>query len=126
LGRDELATDERFITNSQRVIHREELVPLLQECLLQRDTSDWLALLHAAGVPCGPIKTVGEALQDPQVQALGTLWECQHPTAGAISMLGSPLHLDKTPPRLYKAPPRLGEDNALLSDLLLPVEERSV
>jgi crotonobetainyl-CoA:carnitine CoA-transferase CaiB-like acyl-CoA transferase len=115
LGRDELATDERFITNSQRVTHRDELVPLLQECLLQRDTADWLAILHTAGVPCGPIKTVGEALQDPQVQALGSLWSCQHATAGDIQLLGSPLHLSKTPPQLYKAPPRLGEDNDLLS-----------
>ncbi len=126
LGRDELAQDERFVTSTQRIIHCEELIPILQECLLQRDTADWLAYLRAVGVPCGPIKSVSEALQDPQVQALGCLWECQHPTAGAIQMLGSPLHLAKTPPRLYKAPPLLGEDNALLSDLSLPVEERIV
>jgi len=126
LGRAELATDERFITNSQRVMHRDELIPMLQECLLQRDTSDWLVHLQAAGIPCGPIKTVSEALQDPQVQALGSVWQGQHPTAGAIQMLGSPLHLAKTPPRLYKAPPLLGEDNALLSALTLPVEEGAV
>ena len=126
LGRAELATDERFITNSQRVMHRDELIPMLQECLLQRDTSDWLVHLQAAGIPCGPIKTVSEALQDPQVQALGSIWQGQHPTAGAIQMLGSPLHLAKTPPRLYKAPPLLGEDNALLSALTLPVEEKTV
>ncbi len=124
LGRDDLATDERFITNSQRVIHREELIPILQEYFLQGDSAEWFARLRAVGVPCGPIKTVGEALQDPQVQALGCLWECQHSTAGPIKMLGSPLHLAKTPPRLYKAPPRLGEDNALLSALPLPAEER--
>ncbi len=121
LGRDELAKDERFVTNSQRVIHREELIPILQECFLQRDTADWFAHLRAAGVPCGPIKKVSEALQDAQVQALGSLWECQHPTAGAIQLLGSPLHLSKTPPRLYKAPPLLGEDNALLSATQLQV-----
>ena len=126
LGRAELATDERFITNSQRVMHRDELIPMLQECLLQRDTSDWLVHLQAAGIPCGPIKTVSEALQDPQVQALGSIWQSQHPTAGSIQVLGSPLHLAKTPPRLYKAPPLLGEDNALLSALTLPVEEGAV
>ena len=111
LGRDELATDPRFATNPERVRHREELVPILQELFRQRDTEDWLADLRAARIPCGSINTVSQVFRDPQVQARGFVWEAQHPTAGPIKLSGSPMHLSETPTRLYKAPPLLGEDN---------------
>ncbi len=111
LGRDDLASDPRFATNSQRVRNRQELVPALQEEFLQRDTGDWLPELRAAGIPCGPINSVSQVFGDPQIQARGLVWECEHPTAGTIRLSGSPIHLSETPTRLYKAPPLLGEDN---------------
>ncbi len=111
IGRDDLATDPRFTTNPQRVRNRKELIPILQELFLQRDTDDWLAELRAAGIPCGPINTVSQVFRDPQIQARGLVWECEHPTAGTIKLSGSPIHLSETPTRLYKAPPLLGEDN---------------
>lgn len=111
LGRDDLATDPRFATNPQRVRNRQELVPLLQQEFLQRDTEEWLPELRAAGIPCGPINTVSQVFNDPQIQARDFVWQCEHPTAGTIRLSGSPLHLSDTPPRLYKAPPLLGEDN---------------
>src|SRR6266516_2477328 len=123
LGRDELAQDERFVTNSQRVINRDELVLILQECFLQRDTADWLTHLRAAGVPCGPIKSVREALQNPQLEALDFIWECEHPVAGAIQLPGSPLHLSMSFPRIYTPPPLLGEDNAILTDTALKLRK---
>ncbi len=111
LGRDELATDERFTSNPQRVRNRQHLVPLLQGLLLARDTADWLTELRAAGIPCGPINSVSQLFNDPQIQARGFVWECEHPTAGNIKLSGSPMRLSETPARLYKAPPLLGEDN---------------
>jgi len=111
LGRDDLAADPRFATNPQRVRNRQELVPALQEEFLQRDTGDWLPELRAAGIPCGPINSVSQVFSDPQIQARGFVWECEHPTAGTIRLSGSPIHLSETPTRLYKAPPLLGEDN---------------
>jgi formyl-CoA transferase len=111
LGRDDLASDPRFATNPQRVSNRQELVPALQEEFLQRDTGDWLPELRAAGIPCGPINSVSQVFGDPQIQARGFVWECEHPTAGTIRLSGSPIHLSETPTRLYKAPPLLGEDN---------------
>jgi crotonobetainyl-CoA:carnitine CoA-transferase CaiB-like acyl-CoA transferase len=113
LGRDDLGADPRFATNPQRVRNREELVPVLQEEFLQRDTGDWLPELRAAGIPCGPINTVSQVFSDPHMQARGFVWECEHPTAGTIRLSGSPMHLSETPARLYKAPPLLGEDNDL-------------
>lgn len=111
IGRDDLATDPRFTTNPQRVRNRKELIAILQELFLQRDTDGWLAELRAAGIPCGPINTVSQVFRDPQIQARGFVWECEHPTAGTIKLSGSPIHLSETPTRLYKAPPLLGEDN---------------
>jgi crotonobetainyl-CoA:carnitine CoA-transferase CaiB-like acyl-CoA transferase len=114
LGREDLATDLRFATNPQRVRNREELVPILQEQFLQRETGDWLSALRAAGIPCGPINTVSQVFSDPHLQARGFIWECEHPTAGRIKLSGSPIRLSETPTRLYKAPPLLGEDNDAL------------
>ena len=111
LGRDELATDERFATNPQRVRNRQQLVPMLQALFLQRDTDDWLEELRTAGIPCGAINTISQVFRDPQIQARGLVWECEHPTAGTIKLSGSPIRLSETPTRLYKAPPLLGEDN---------------
>lgn len=111
LERDDLATDPRFTTNPQRLRHRDDLIPQLQELFLARDSADWLAALRGAGIPCGPINTVSQVFQDPQIQARGLVWECEHPTAGTIKLSGSPMRLSETPTRLYKAPPLLGEDN---------------
>jgi glutaryl-CoA transferase len=111
LGREDLASDPRFSTNSQRVRNRSELVPILQEAFLQRGTDEWLPKLRAAGIPCGPINTVSQIFNDPHIQARGYVWECDHPTAGKIKLAGSPMHFSGTPTRLYKAPPLLGEDN---------------
>jgi crotonobetainyl-CoA:carnitine CoA-transferase CaiB-like acyl-CoA transferase len=117
LDRPDLANDVRFSTNPLRIHNRDELVPQLQDCFLQRNSENWLADLRAAGIPCGPINTVSQVFHDPQVQARNFVWECDHPTAGKIHLSGSPLHLTDTPPRLYKAPPLLGEDNAMLEKL---------
>ena len=111
LGRDDLAADPRFTSNPQRVRNRKELIPTLQNLILQRDTADWLVELRAAGIPCGPINTVRQVFNDEQLHARGFIWECDHPTAGPIKLSGSPIHLSDTPTRLYKAPPLLGEDN---------------
>jgi crotonobetainyl-CoA:carnitine CoA-transferase CaiB-like acyl-CoA transferase len=114
IDRADLAADPRFATNPQRVRNRKELIPVLQERFLQRDTADWLAELRVFGIPCGPINTVSQVYSDEQLQARGFIWECEHPTAGAIKLSGSPMHFSDTPTRLYKAPPLLGEDNAEL------------
>ena len=109
--RDDLAQDARFATNSLRLSHREELIGILQDIFLERNTSDWLAGLREAGIPSAPINSVSQALRDEQLAARGLIWECEHPTAGTIRLVGSPMHFSETPTRLYKAPPLLGEDN---------------
>ncbi len=113
LGREDLATDTRFATNPQRVVNRAELVPVLQEAFRQRTTEEWLPELREAGIPCGAINKVSQAFNDPHIQERGLVWECEHPTAGSIKLVGSPMRFSETPARLYKAPPLLGEQNDL-------------
>jgi glutaryl-CoA transferase len=113
LEREDLAADPRFATNPQRVGNRAELTPMLQEAFLRRATAEWLPELRAAGIPCGPINQVSQAFNDPHIQARGLVWECEHPTAGTIKLVGSPMHFSETPTRLYKAPPLLGEHDEL-------------
>lgn len=116
LQHEDLARDPRFTTNSLRLSHREELVNILQEIFLERDTSEWLTALRGAGIPSAPINTVNQALHDEQLTSRGLVWECEHPTAGSIRLVGSPMHFSETPTRLYKAPPLLGEDNERVLD----------
>lgn len=114
LGREDLASDPRFATNPQRVAWRETLVPHLQQAFEQHPSAHWLPALREAGIPCGAINKVSQAFHDPQIEARGLLWECEHPTAGTIRLVGSPMHFSETPTRLYLAPPLLGEHNELV------------
>ncbi len=123
LQRNDLAQDPRFTTNSLRLSHREELISVLQEIFLERDTAEWLASLRGAGIPSAPINTVSQALRDEQLAARGLIWECAHPTAGNIRIVGSPMHFSETPTRLYKAPPLLGEDNETILNSHEPPHE---
>jgi formyl-CoA transferase len=114
LKRDDLVTDPRFATNPQRVRNRKELIPILNKLFLDRNTDTWLDELRIAGIPCGPINLVSQVFRDPQILSRGLVWECEHPTAGKIQLSGSPMRLSETHPRLYKAPPLLGEDNGMV------------
>jgi crotonobetainyl-CoA:carnitine CoA-transferase CaiB-like acyl-CoA transferase len=76
-------------------------------------------------VPVGPVQTVAEVLDSPQVQALGLVRTVSHPTAGPLRLIGSPLHLNGAAPPIRYPPPLLGQHSAaILSDVLaLPAEE---
>jgi crotonobetainyl-CoA:carnitine CoA-transferase CaiB-like acyl-CoA transferase len=81
LARPELATDERFATNAARVLHRDALLPLLDETFVTRPADDWVATLEAAGVPVGKIRGVLEALRT----AAPATVRVNHPAAGELS-----------------------------------------
>ena len=112
----EWAVDTRFATNTQRVLHRDELTQLLQTEIRKRTTADWIALLEHHAVPCGPINTVAQAFEDAQVQARQLVVKQDVAPAVAakthtasIASVASPLRLLGTPTVLNRAPPALGE-----------------
>ncbi|HAX23266.1 MAG TPA: CoA transferase [Hydrogenophaga sp.] len=124
-GRPELAQDERFARNQNRVRHRDVLVPLLEAIMKTRSKADWLAALEAAKVPGGPINNLAEVFADPQVQQRGMVQTWQHPLADAVDLVASPLKLSATPVRNDLPPPLLGEHTAgVLGDWLALTSER--
>jgi crotonobetainyl-CoA:carnitine CoA-transferase CaiB-like acyl-CoA transferase len=109
LGLPELATDERFATNALRVTNYPTLKATLEPLVRQRTVEDWLSALDAAGIPCGRVRSVGEALEGPQVAARGLLLELEHPKAGRGRYVGSPIRLDGASRGSQRPPPLLGQ-----------------
>ncbi len=110
IDRSDLVDDARFRTNADRMDNRGELADLLEETLRTRPTEDWVTILLDAGVPCGPILDYSQVLDDdPHVAARHMVQTVQHPTAGPVRVLGSPMKLSRTPATIYRHPPRLGE-----------------
>ncbi|HYR11319.1 MAG TPA: CoA transferase [Longimicrobium sp.] len=115
MGADDLAADERFATNPGRVEHREQVVTALAARFRARPASEWLGMMEAAGVPCAPVQTVGEALADPA--ARDRLWPMEGATYGAVPTVASPLRFSRTPAALRDSAPVLGEHTAQIQDL---------
>ncbi|MBU2602330.1 MAG: CoA transferase [Actinobacteria bacterium] len=105
----ELASEPRFATNPMRVENRGELIATLAGYLERRPADEWLALFHREKIPAGPINSIPEVFEDPQVIAREMMVEMQHPTAGTIKLVGSPLKMSETPAAYYRHPPLLGE-----------------
>ncbi|MDO5693913.1 MAG: CaiB/BaiF CoA-transferase family protein [Pseudomonadota bacterium] len=108
-GRPELAADARYIKNADRVRHRAELVPALEQVMKTRGKADWLRALEAAHVPCGAINSLDEVFADPQVRARGMVTHWRHPLRADLPLVASPIKLEKTPVRTDLPPPLLGQ-----------------
>ena len=114
----DLAADPRFVTNPQRVANRHQLLPMVSRMLKTRDRAEWTSLLREAAVPCGPVRTIGEMLADPQLEARDMIVSITHPTAGDVRVMGNPLRMSGDGARPDAAPPRLGEHtDAILTEL---------
>lgn len=109
LARPELGADPRFATNPDRVKRRVELLSIIETALAQRTTTEWAQLLQAAGIPCAPISSVGQALSSVQAEAREMVATLHHPTAGPVRIVSSPLKLGVTPTTVRTAPPLLGQ-----------------
>lgn len=101
--------DPRFATNQARVVHRMELVPLIRQVTVFRRTEEWIALLEAVGVPCGPINSVAQVFADKQVAARSLAFTMAHPLGQTVPQVASPIRLSRTPVEYRRHPPMLGE-----------------
>lgn len=109
VGRDDLANDDRFTHNRQRIEQYETLLPIVREIIRQKPTDAWLAQLREVGVPCGRINTVAQALNDPHFIERGMIIELDHPAVGIVKSIATPIHLSETPLVYRRHPPTLGE-----------------
>jgi formyl-CoA transferase/CoA:oxalate CoA-transferase len=125
LGQPALASDPRFATNATRVEHYAALKPALDRIFATWNREDLVKAFIGAGVPCGGVRTVAETLADPQLTARNMIATVQHPTAGDIRVLGTPVKLSETPGDVRFAPPTLGQhtEAILREDLGLSTDE---
>ena len=104
-----IPSDPRFAKNQDRVRNRAVLVPMLEAIMRTRSKAEWLSALEQAKVPCGAINNLGEVFADPHVRERGMVNEWDHPLAGPLNLVGSPIKLSATPVRTELPPPLLGE-----------------
>jgi formyl-CoA transferase/CoA:oxalate CoA-transferase len=109
LGLNELMKDTRFATNPDRVKNRDELTQILENLFVTKTSREWVELIEAAGVPCGPVLSLSEVFEDPQILHRRMVEEIQHPKAGKIKILGVPIKMSDTPASIRTPPPTLGE-----------------
>ena len=93
LERAELAADTRFVSVRARVANHEALKHELTKTLVARPTAEWVAILRAAGLPCGPINTIADVVADPQVAARNMIVEVEDPRAGTVKLFGCPIKM---------------------------------
>ncbi|MFE4349318.1 CaiB/BaiF CoA transferase family protein [Peribacillus butanolivorans] len=109
LERPDLAEQVQFKRNENRLLNKEELIPIVEDLLKRKTKKEWKMLLDDAGIPNGPINTIAEMLEDPQIKARDMLVNMEHPTVENLRVTGSPLKLSKTPVTMRKHPPLYGE-----------------
>jgi crotonobetainyl-CoA:carnitine CoA-transferase CaiB-like acyl-CoA transferase len=109
IGRPELAEDERYATNPDRVSNREALISELQQEFGKRKADEWAEEIRAAGVPSGPVNTLPDVFADEHVLRSGMLQTLDHPSAGSFEMVASPVIVDEEHLPIRHAPPTLGQ-----------------
>lgn len=128
LGLKETADDPRFRTNRDRMMHKAELLPLLEAAFATRGAAEWVGWLRAAGIACGPLNDFAAVIADPQIVHRRMVREMPDPAAGTLRFIANPVRLSETPVRYQRPPPHLGEHgDEILKEWLgpAPAEEES-
>ena len=118
-GRPDLAEDKRFADNAGRVAHREALVAQIEDMMLTKTRAQWLSVLEAVGVPCGPINDLAQIFADPQTRHRGTRIDLPHAEAGTVPGVANPIRYVGHPHDYPGGAPVLGQHtDAVLADVL--------
>ena len=112
IGRDDLVNDARFVSQKLRAQNQIELAAILAPIFRARPANDWLVALDAAGIPCAPVNTFDQILEDPHVAWQGWVQELALPNGARMSAVGFPIGLGATSPMELQRPPSLGEHGA--------------
>jgi crotonobetainyl-CoA:carnitine CoA-transferase CaiB-like acyl-CoA transferase len=119
VDREEWRDDPRFESNPKRVENREILLPLVSELFSTKTCDEWMEILVAAAIPCGPVNNMEALFSDPQIAHRDMIAEVEHPTIGTLRLTGIPVKYSATPGQVTLPPPLLGEhtDDVLSSVL---------
>ena len=123
LGADDLLAHPDYQTPPDRIARKDELKEAINAITGQRTSADLVRILNEAGVPCGPINSIGEGFEDPQVRHLGMAKPAPHPELGAVDLIRSPINLSRFPQEasFSNAAPDPGSDTrAVLAQLGIP------
>jgi len=126
IGKIDLADDQRFAKNADRVENRAALIAILSEMFRIGDNETWLRLLNEAEVPCAPIQTIDQVFAAPQVRHRDMLVEVEHPTAGAVRMAGIPVKFSVTPASVRLPPPLLGQHTEEVLKSWLGTDDKTI
>jgi formyl-CoA transferase len=109
LGLDDLVEHPDFATWEARFEHRADVNAAIAAITADKTCTEWIDLLNEAGIPCGPIYSLDETFDDPQVRHLGVAQTVNTPSRGEIEVVGQPIHLTRTPTRIAAPAPEYGE-----------------
>jgi len=126
LGHPEWAKDARFASNRARVENRSVIDDLINAALSHDSADAWLTKLKAAGIPCGKINSVAEALDDAQTAARRMIETIEHPAAGALKMLGIPFKFSATACSVRRPPPTLGQHSEEVLSSELGLDDKAI
>lgn len=125
LGLAELKTDPLYATQTARVANRTRINAIVGGKLAANSTAYWVETLNKAGVPCGPVNSIAEVFQDPQILAQQMVLDVDQPGHGPVRMLGFPIKFSGSPCQVRRPAPRLGEhSDEILDELGFAASER--
>lgn len=117
--REDLLSDSRFKSNKDRIANYSFFEPLLNELMKTKTTAEWMALLDPAGVMCGPVNNIAQVVNDPHIREREMVVEVNHPRLGKLKVVGTPMKFSRTPCKIEKACPDVGEHTGeILSSIL--------
>ncbi|MBU4336726.1 MAG: CoA transferase [Actinobacteria bacterium] len=127
MGRPELATDPRFVSNAQRVQHREELAALVDDWASAFTVAEVVDKLRSAGLPAGPVLTIDQVVADPHLAGARDMFvTVDHPIAGPVRITNSAIKMSLTPPKARISSPTLGEHNNEIYQASLGLTENEI
>lgn len=126
INRPDLLGDERFKDNPSRTRNHDQLEPILKEITQTKKTAEWVALMDKSDIPCGPVNSIDQVVNDPHTAAREMITEVEHSKAGRLKVINSPLKLSRTPVKIERACPELGEHTEEVLQNLLGFSQEKI
>jgi len=126
INRLDLPRDERFKDNPSRTRNHDQLEPILKEITQTKKTAEWVALMDKNDIPCGPVNSIDQVVDDPHTAAREMITEVEHSKAGRLKVVNSPLKLSRTPVKIERACPELGEHTEEVLQNLLGFSQEKI
>jgi CoA:oxalate CoA-transferase len=126
INRPDLLRDERFKDNPSRTRNHDQLEPILKEITQSKKTAEWVAMMDKSDIPCGPVNSIDQVVNDPHTAAREMITEVEHSKAGRLKVINSPLKLSRTPVKIERACPELGEHTEEVLQNLLGFSQEKI